>query len=101
MDLNVPPWPRLDGPSLVSCAAALQLLPENIPVLIRLQRLAAIGAALPVAPDARPLSSSGLRALLKDPLISGEYVRGQEDPYEDVYVEEVAFHGGPGWSCRA
>jgi hypothetical protein len=70
-------------------------MPENIPFLIRAQRLAAIGAALPVAPDARPLSPSGLRALLKNPLVSGEYVRGQEDPYEDVYVEEVAFHGGP------
>ena len=95
MDLNVPPWAGLDGPSLASSAAALQLMPGNIPFLIRAQRLAAIGAALPVAPDARPLSPSGLRALLKDRLISGEYVRGQEDSYEDVYVEEVAFHGGP------
>ena len=95
MDLDARPWAELDGPSLVGCAAALQLLPENIPYLIRAQRLAAIGAALPARPDARPLSPSRLRALLKDPLISGEYVRSQEDPYDDVYVEEVAFHGGP------
>jgi hypothetical protein len=95
MDLDTLPWAELDGPSLASCAAALQLLPENIPCLIRAQRLAAVGAALPARPDARPLSSSRLRALLKSPLISGEDVRSQEDPYEDVYVEEVAFHGGP------
>jgi hypothetical protein len=95
MDLDTPPWVELDGPSLASSAAALQLLPENIPFLTRAQRLAAVGTALPIRPDARPLSPSRLRALLKDPLISGEYVRSQEDPYEDVYVEEVAFHGGP------
>jgi hypothetical protein len=95
MDLGVPPWAQLDGPSLAACAAALQLLPENIPFLTRAQRLAAVGAALPARPDAPPISSSRLRAVLKDPLISGEFVRAQEDPYDDVYVEEVAFHGGP------
>jgi hypothetical protein len=47
MDLDALPWAELDGPSLVGCAAALQLLPENIPCLTRAQRLAAIGAALP------------------------------------------------------
>jgi hypothetical protein len=95
MNLNVRPWAGLDGPSLASCAAGLQLMPENIPYLTRAQRLAAIGASLPAAPDIRLLSPSGLRALLKDPLISGENVRQQEDTYEDVYVEEVVFHGGP------
>jgi hypothetical protein len=95
MDLNVPPWRGLDGPAMASCAAALQLMPENIPYLTRAQRLAAVGAALPAVPDARPLATSRLRALLKDPIISGEDVRLQEDPYEDVYVEEVIFHGGP------
>jgi len=76
-------------------AAALQLLKENIPYLVRIQRLAAIGAALSARPDAPPLSPSGLRALLKHPLVSGDNVRSHEDPYDDVYVEEVAFHGGP------
>lgn len=95
LDLKVPPWAGVDGPSLAGCAAALQLMPENIPFLIRLQRLAAVGAALPPARDARPLSPSRLRALLRDPLISGEDVRREEDPYEDLYVEEVIFHNGP------
>lgn len=95
LDLDTPRWADLDGPSLATAAAALQLLPENIPCLTRAQRLAAIGAALPARPGVRPLSPSRLRAVLKDPLISGEDVRRQEDPYDDVYVEEVAFHGGP------
>lgn len=95
LDLGAPPWADLDGPSLTTAAAALQLLPENISCLTRAQRLAAIGAALPVRPGAPPLSSSRLRAVLKDQLISGKDVRTQEDPYDDLYVEEVAFHGGP------
>src|SRR6266545_2885975 len=95
MKLDGRPWANLDGPSVVSSAAALQLLKENIPYLVRIQRLAAIGAALSARPDAPPLSPSGLRALLKHPLVSGDNVRSHEDPYDDVYVEEVAFHGGP------
>lgn len=95
MDLNVSPWLGLDGPSVASCAAALQLMPENIPYLTRTQRLAAVGVSLPAVPGARPLATSRLRALLKAPLISGEDVRRQEDPYEEVYVEEVVFHSGP------
>lgn len=75
VDMNASPWAGLDGPTLASCAAALQLMPENIPFLTRLQRAAVIGAALPTAPGARPLSPSGLWSLLKHPLISGEDVR--------------------------
>ena len=94
LDLDARPWDDIDGPSLAGCAAALQLLPENIPCLLRAQRLAAIGAALPARPDAPPLSPRRLRAVLKHPLIAGEAVRAQEDPYDGVYVEEVAFRGG-------
>ncbi|MFF1873001.1 hypothetical protein [Kitasatospora herbaricolor] len=89
------PWQDVDGPSLAACAAALQLLPQNIPRLLRLQRLAAIGAALPHRPNAVRLSPSKLRALLKDPLVSSSTVRAQEDPYDDLYIAEVPFHGGP------
>ncbi|MFC9946712.1 hypothetical protein [Streptomyces pratensis] len=89
------PWQDVDGPSLVASAAALQLLPENIPRLVRLQRLAAIGACLPSRPGAPRLSPSKVRALLKDPLVSAPHVRAQEDLYDDLYTAEVSFHGGP------
>ncbi|WP_143681770.1 hypothetical protein [Actinacidiphila glaucinigra] len=89
------PWDAVDGPSLVRSAAALQLIPENIPCLVRLQRLAAVGACLPHRPDAPRLSPSRLRSLLKDPVISSPTVRAQEDPYNDLYTAEVPFHGGP------
>ncbi len=89
------PWRDVDGPSLVRAAAALQLLPENIQRLVRLQRLAAIGAALPARPEAPRKSPSRLRSLLKDPLVSGPNVRSGEDPYDDLYTAEVPFHGGP------
>ncbi|WP_412078853.1 hypothetical protein ACLF6K_36230 [Streptomyces xanthophaeus] len=89
------PWDAVDGPSLVRSAAALQLIPENIPCLVRLQRLAAVGACLPPRPHAPRLSPSRLRSLLKDPVISSPAIRAQEDPYNDLYTAEVPFHGGP------
>ncbi|MFF3547155.1 hypothetical protein ACFYXD_35620 [Streptomyces platensis] len=89
------PWNAVDGPSLVRSAAALQLIPENVPCLVRLQRLAAVGACLPSRPEAPRLSPSRLRSLLKDPVISSPAVRSQEDPYNDLYTAEVPFHGGP------
>jgi hypothetical protein len=92
--LDARPWADIDCPSSAGCAAALQLLLENIPCLLRAQRLASIGAALPRTADAPPLSPSRLRAVPKHPLIAGEAVPAQEDPGDEVYVEEVAFHGG-------
>jgi len=89
------PWVEVDGQSLVSAASALQLMPQNIPRLLRLQRLAAIGAALPSRPGAPRLSPSRLRAILKHPMVSNSDVRSQEDPYDDLYTAEVPFYGGP------
>ncbi|MFC9858813.1 MULTISPECIES: hypothetical protein [unclassified Streptomyces] len=89
------PWNTVDGPSLVRSAAALQLIPENIPCLVRLQRLAAVGACLPSRPEAPRLSPSRIRSLLKEPVIGSAEVRSQEDPYNDLYTAEVSFHGGP------
>ncbi|MCW8382397.1 hypothetical protein [Streptomyces justiciae] len=94
-DTKRKPWDAVDGPALVRSAAALQLIPENIPCLVRLQRLAAVGACLPSRPEAPRLSPSKLRSLLKDPVISSPAVRSQEDPYNDLYTAEVPFHGGP------
>ncbi|WP_147286267.1 hypothetical protein [Streptomyces parvulus] len=94
-DADKKPWNGVDGPSLVRSAAALQLIPENIPCLVRLQRLAAVGACLPGRPESPRLSPSRLRSLLKDPVISCAAVRSQEDPYNDLYTAEVPFHGGP------
>lgn len=95
LDLGLSPWADLDGPSLAVSAAALQLLPENVGRLVRLQRLAAIGAALPARDAAVPLSPSRLRAILKDDAVSGPSVRRGEDVYDDIYVAEVLSWGGP------
>ncbi|WP_405822918.1 hypothetical protein OG705_23930 [Streptomyces sp. NBC_00838] len=89
------PWNTVDGPSLVRSAAALQLIPENVPCLVRLQRLAAVGACLPSRPEAPRLSPSRIRSLLRDPVIGSAAVRSQEDPYNDLYTAEVPFHDGP------
>lgn len=95
LDLDDQPWVGLDGPSVAMAAAALQLLPQNIPCLLRTQRLAAVGAALPARPQTRSLTPSGLRRLLREPVIDDDAVRQQEDSYDDIYVDEVFFQGGP------
>lgn len=87
-------WSGLDGPTLVASAAGLQLLEENVPCLVRLQRLAAIGASLPPRPAALALTPSRLRGLLRQSPVDTPSVRAQEDRYDDLYVEEVPFHGG-------
>jgi hypothetical protein len=94
-NLDKYPWNTVDGPALVATAAGLQLIPENIDRLLQLQRLAAIGLALPPLPNAPSLSPSKVRSLLKDPLVSGPQIQSQEDPYDQLYTAEVTFHGGP------
>ncbi|MER5905091.1 hypothetical protein ABT150_34270 [Streptomyces mirabilis] len=94
VELDGAPWRELDGPTVAAAAAGLQLLPVNIPRLLRLQRLAAVGAALPPRPTAPRLSPSRLRSVLKQELISGPEVRPYEDLYDDLYTHEVSFHDG-------
>lgn len=87
-------WNIVDGPSLLAAASSLQLITANAHFLIRLQRLAAVAARLPVRESAPKLSSSAVRKLLTDPLVGGPNVRMQEDPFEGIYVTEVPFFGG-------
>lgn len=95
VELTGEPWESLDGPSLVAAASGLQLLPQNIHCLARLQRLAAIGASLPPRPDAPLLTPSRLKSVLKNDFVGGQLVKSQEDEYEGEYVVEVIFDGGP------
>lgn len=89
------PWVGLDGPAVVASAAALQLLPANAPGLVRAERLAAVGCALPSRAGTPTITPSRLRALLVHLTVGGEAARAQEDTFDDVYVDEVMFHGGP------
>ncbi len=91
--LESQPWSTSDGPTLVRAAAALQLLPANRPCYLRLQRLAAIGSALPARGEVPPLSASRLRQVLRNEVVDSLQMR--EDPPEDLFVTEVPFHGGP------
>lgn len=51
--------------------------------------------SLPVRSTARGLTSSKLRALLGSSLISPSWVLSTEDDYDDVFVAEAFFNGGP------
>ncbi len=89
------PWSAVDGPQLAVAAAALQLLPSNVPCLLRLERLAAIGASLPPNQASPSITPNSLRRILKMELIDDAHIRAQEDEYDDVYAVEIPFHGGP------
>lgn len=93
VDPQARPWAAIDGPSLAQAAAALQLLPDNRPALLRLQSLAAIGASLPVREERARLSPSALRHALQQPVV--EQLMRHEDPPEDLFVCEIPYHGGP------
>ena len=41
------------------------------------------------------MSSSAVRALLKTDDIGGSHVRMEEDPYSEVLIQSISFHGGP------
>jgi hypothetical protein len=85
---------HLDGPSLVAAASGLMLLPVNASRLVRLRRLAALGAAL-ADKGSRPASPSAVRSILKQDDIGGRAVQFQEDPYSEVLIQSVTFFGGP------
>jgi hypothetical protein len=85
---------NVDGPSLVAAASGLMLLPENAPRLLRLDRLAALGMALPGS-GASAVSPSAVRSILRREDIGGPSVLVQEDPYSQVLIQSISFLGGP------
>jgi hypothetical protein len=89
-----PTLASFDGPSLAAAAAALQLMPDNAPHLLRLQRLAAAGAALAHVTPAQGVTPTKLRSLLRRQDFGGQEVLSQEDPYDEVLVQGLTFYGG-------
>lgn len=85
---------NVDGPAIVAAAAGLMLLPNNASKLVRLHRLAALGLALDDL-QARSLSPSALRSLLKAEDLGSPYILSQEDPYSEVLIQSISFSGGP------
>lgn len=72
----------MDTPSHHSCASWTRCVPT--------------AAARPNASgSAVPAERQRLRVLLKTECVTNAAVRAQEDPYDDLYVEKVVFHGGP------
>jgi hypothetical protein len=80
--------------ALVRAAAALQLCPENVQRLYRLQRLAALSAAHAQGPVGKPPSASALREILRSTEITNDFTLGSEDNYDDVLIQSVDFPSG-------
>lgn len=85
------PFDRMD---LTATAGALQLMPENANRVVRAYGFAGISASLPARAGLPRISAGRLRGYLNGPLAASRFARG-EDPFDNPFVDEVAFDGGP------
>src|SRR5688572_4226362 len=75
----------------LSAFAGLQLDPENANRLERLRAAAEVAASLSGGP--RAASAPLLREVLNRSILA-DRLAPREDPFDDVLVEELPFHGG-------
>jgi hypothetical protein len=80
-----------DRADLLSAVAGLQLLPANAERVVRLEALAHRIACLPTG-RSRRVAPHSLRDLCAQSAL-GEIAHA-EDPFDNVFCEEVSFHGG-------
>jgi hypothetical protein len=81
----------LDAAELAAAAGALTLLPSNGHRLWRLGALAALAAE--GHGGAKSIAQGRLRVLLNGGPLAGMAVQ-QDDPFDDLLTEELAFYGG-------
>jgi hypothetical protein len=79
--------------SLAVLIGGLQLLPANIHFAWRIQALAALTMGYDGAATIRPARRADLAPLLHRGVLA-DVADMQEDPYDDVVAEELAFHEG-------
>ncbi len=77
--------------SLLQCAGALQLLPDNATKWLRFARLVeATRAARPASPQ-RAATPAEIEALLTGPPIASDLILANEDPFEGPFTAPVVF----------
>jgi hypothetical protein len=78
-----------DRTELAAGAGALQVMPENANRLLRLTRLAAAVMSLPPADNRHSISVGRWRQLTNQPPLAASYAVRNEDPFNDIFVEEL------------
>jgi hypothetical protein len=76
---------------LASCGG-LSLMPQNASRLLRIQAMAHVACCIR-GESGRPISSNRLRALFLQRPLSGA-IKKAEDPFPNLFVEEIAIPGG-------
>jgi hypothetical protein len=79
--------------ALAALCGGVQLVAPNIHRLWRLQALAAMSLGAPDQPSTRDPTIGDLRELVNAGAL-GARANQQEDPFDDVIAEEIAFHHG-------
>jgi hypothetical protein len=85
------PYDRLD---LAAGFGALQLVPENVQHLLRLEVAASVAAGLPSIADLPPMSNQRWRAAANGPFMTNFALSMLEDPVSHPFTEAITFHGG-------
>lgn len=83
-----------DCRDLLAADAALQLIPQNAERTLRLEALAHVAASLQPAINKPAITPDELQEIVtRYPLGEGP-IAAAEDPYENLFTEAFAFHGG-------
>jgi hypothetical protein len=88
LDANISSFDRID---LLSAVAGLQLLAENAERIVRLEALA-FRVACGQSNRSRKVAPHSLRKLCNSPALGT--IAHAEDPFDNVFCEEMSFHGG-------
>ena len=84
---------RYETDSLLRCAGALQLLPDNATKWLRFARLVEAARASRPARPQRTATLAAFETLLTGPPIADEWVLANEDPFEGPFTAPVVFEG--------
>lgn len=88
LDADISSFDRID---LLSAVAGLQLLAENAERIVRLEALA-FRVACGQSNRSRKVAPHSLRKLCNSPALGT--IAHAEDPFDNVFCEEMSFHGG-------
>src|SRR5258708_7027898 len=83
-----------DSLHIIASCGALSLMPENASRLFRIEALAHVAGTLGDTPLRNRITDVRLRRLFHEPPLSGA-IKKAEDPFPNVFVEEVPFFSGP------
>lgn len=85
---------RYDQLHIIASCGALSLVPDNASRLFRIEAMAHVAGTLPEKSAHKQITDDQLQKLFVEPPLNGAIRKG-EDPFPNIFVEEVPFSDGP------